>query len=106
MNSQLVGAVPAKKMQAGSLPNPVQLFIERSSKASAMSDHVNAGSNFSSDRSVPLSAGSPLRSNQAYRIGITIKVRNVELRMPSMTMIASGRFTSALVPVAMAIGVQ
>src|SRR5947207_167425 len=37
-------------------------------------DHMNAGSTFSSDPLARLSAGSPSRSNQAYRTGKTIKV--------------------------------
>src|SRR6266513_124394 len=67
---------------------------------------VNAGSSFSSDRSGRFFAGFPSRSNHAYRTGKTINVRSVELRLPPMTTVASGRCTSAPVPMAMAIGTK
>src|SRR6266700_2958837 len=58
---------------------------------------VNAGSSFSSDRPGRFFAGFPSRSNQAYRTGKTINVRNVELRMPPMRTVTP---LSAINPIA------
>jgi hypothetical protein len=47
-----------------------------------------------------------LPSTHSYNTGISTSVRNVELRMPPMTTVASGRCTSAPAPMAMAIGTK